>query len=170
MVEPSALCRNQLAATLRRIGCRVEAVASGRDAVAAATRAQFDAVVSELVLPDGSWERLRESLRPALPEAPLVIVTSHGSVAAAVHAIRRGVHDFLLKPATAQQLSAALGASAGAAAALGEDTGMSLDRVEWEHIHRVLFEVNGNISEAARRLRLHRQSLQRKLRKPPAFA
>jgi len=99
----------------------------------------------------------------------IVILTGYGSVATAVHAVRRGAVHYLTKPADAEEILAAFQQDArGEAAPASPAEPMSLDRVEWEHINRVLVECEGNVSEAARRLGLHRRTLQRKLMKYPS--
>ena len=95
------------------------------------------------------------------------------SVATALEAVRLGAAHYLTKPATADEILASFARAAGGSepltAELEPDDVPSLDRVEWEHINRVLMDCQGNISEAARTLRIHRRSLQRKLaRYPPA--
>ena len=131
-------------------------------------------IVLDLALPDAHGLRLLPELRRRHPETALVVCTALGSIAAAVAAMRYGAKDFLLKPTTAEQVGASLRHALG-----GEQREkvppewtilpdpMSLDRIQWEHLQRVLLECDWNISEAARRLRLHRQSLQRKLRHMP---
>jgi two-component system response regulator RegA len=103
------------------------------------------------------------------PATRVVMLTGYGSIATAVEAMRLGAVHYLTKPADADEILAALqrGAAGTAPAPPGEP--LSLARAEWEHINSVLMSVSGNISEAARRLGLHRRSLQRKLAKyPPA--
>jgi two-component system response regulator RegA len=131
-------------------------------------------IVLDLALPDAHGLRLLPELRHKHPETALVVCTALGSIAAAVAAMRSGANDFLLKPTTADQIGASLRHAIGGEQreeVLPEWTTlpdpMSLDRIQWEHLHRVLLECDWNISEAARRLRLHRQSLQRKLRHMP---
>ena len=94
------------------------------------------------------------------------MLTGYGSIATAIEALRRGATHYLTKPADADEILAAFdrGNATGDAPPLQP---MSLDRVEWEHINRVLVDCGGNLSEAARVLGLHRRSLQRKLAKYP---
>ncbi len=107
------------------------------------------------------------------PDAAVVIITAHGAVSVAVEAIKRGAHDYLAKPVDADQVAQALlgsghgGGHDGAHEAPDVGHTPPLRRLEWEHIQRVLAESDGNISEAARRLGLHRRTLQRKLAKRP---
>ena len=108
------------------------------------------------------------------PATRVVVLTGYGSIATAVEAIRIGAKHYLTKPADADEILRALQGETttptldgGAAHAGSELETPSLARTEWEHIQRVLTDVNGNVSEAARRLGLHRRSLQRKLSKYP---
>jgi two-component system response regulator RegA len=104
------------------------------------------------------------------PATAVVVLTGYGSIATAVEAIRLGAKHYLTKPADADEILRAFqgdqAPASGTAPPAGAET-PSLARAEWEHIQRVLSDVNGNVSEAARRLGLHRRSLQRKLAKYP---
>jgi len=105
-------------------------------------------------------------------EGVLVVLTGYGSIATAVEAVRQGADDYLTKPADVDQLLAAYRRVTGRAPEREEEEYpvVSLDRLEWEHIQRILRDCDGNVTHAARRLGLHRQSLQRKLRNPPGGA
>jgi two-component system response regulator RegA len=137
-------------------------------------------LIVEQKLPDGTGFDLLQKVQAANPEVVAVVLTRYPSVAAAVHAIRMGFQDYLAKPIEARRIAALFGAAPslgqipGAANDVFEadDEPASLARVEWEHIHTVLLDCGGNISEAARVLGLHRRSLQRKLRRvgPPVEA
>jgi two-component system response regulator RegA len=107
---------------------------------------------------------LVRALRALDAEMEIVVLTGYGSIVTAVDAVHAGATDYLAKPADAEQILVALRGE-GADAGPGEVP--SLARVEWEHMQRVLADCDGNISEAARRLGLHRRSLQRKLSKYP---
>jgi len=99
----------------------------------------------------------------------VVVLTGYGSIATALDAVRLGAAHYLTKPADVDDILAgfARGGSAEPDLSTAEPGTPSLARVEWEHINRVLVDSGGNISEAARRLGLHRRSLQRKLTKYP---
>lgn len=97
----------------------------------------------------------------------IVVLTGYASIATTVTAMRRGAADYLAKPVDAQSVAAALGCADEAEQTPDDDDRMSLKRLEWEHIQRVLAEHDGNISAAARCLGLYRRTLQRKLRKRP---
>ena len=115
---------------------------------------------------DGSVVRLHQSIDAA---TNVVVLTGYGSIATALEAVRRGATHYLTKPADADDLLAAFArAEAGEAPPpRDEPAAPTLARVEWEHIQRVLADCDGNVSEAARRLGIHRRSLQRKLAKFP---
>jgi two-component system response regulator RegA len=100
------------------------------------------------------------------PTTKIVVLTGYGSIATAVEAMRRGATSYLPKPADADEILVAL-ADTPPQVTGGDFPAPSLARAEWEHIQRVLADCGGNISEAARRLGLHRRSLQLKLRKYP---
>lgn len=101
------------------------------------------------------------------PDMHIVVLTGYASIPTAVEAIRRGARNYLCKPVDADAVAAALTESSVAASAPDELRPLSLRRLEWEHIQRVLAEHDGNISAAARSLGLHRRSLQRRLAKRP---
>ena len=133
--------------------------------------------IIEPELPDGHGLDLIPQLK-IHGRARIVILTAHGSIASAVTALRRGADDYLIKPASFDQIRETLEGSAlntglnvrnaGRFAASKPGT-FTLERIKWEHIQRVLAESQWNISEAARRLGVHRQSLLRTLRKPPVI-
>ena len=164
-VEQDALVRG-----LRPFYREVFTASSLAEALAIASAVELTDAVLDLSLPDGSSIDLIPLIRSYHPSISIVVVTGFGSYAAAVDVIKLGAKDFLAKPVSFEQILAALGAKPSPAAGksagrLSRPVPLSLARVEWEHINRVLAESNWNISEAARRLGLQRQSLQRKLRK-----
>jgi two-component system response regulator RegA len=97
----------------------------------------------------------------------IVMLTGYASVATAVEAIKLGAVHYLTKPANADEILAALHKDEGDASIPVSDTPLSVKRLEWEHLQKVLNECDGNISAAARKLRMHRRTLQRKLAKRP---
>jgi two-component system, response regulator RegA len=125
--------------------------------------------VVDLKMPGPSGLELVKSLKALDAHTRIVVFTGYASVATAVEAIKLGATHYLAKPADADEVVAALHRDEGDAAAAVGAQPLSVDRLEWEHIQRVLADCNGNISETARRLRMHRRTLQRKLAKrPPA--
>ena len=127
--------------------------------------------VVDLKMPGRSGLDVVRGLRAIDRMTRMVVLTGYGSIATAVEAVKLGASHYLTKPADADEVLAALGVSAPGQLSGMEEVGTpSLARTEWEHIHRVLADCEGNISEAARRLGIHRRSLQRKLWKAPPSA
>jgi len=123
-----------------------------------------DYAVVDLRMPGPSGLEVVRALR-ALPRPPQVVVlTGYGTIGTAVEAIRLGAINYLNKPADADEVEAAL---LGKRLPPPVHEVPSLDRQEWEYLNRILADCNGNISEAARRLKMHRRTLQRKLQKHP---
>jgi two-component system response regulator RegA len=168
LVEDDTLLRERLARAFSARGFDVRQAANLADAEAAATADAPEFVVLDLRMPGGSGLDLIPKLLAIDPATKIVVLTGYGSVATAVEAVRRGAVHYLTKPADADEILAAFARNEktpdAAAAPLQP---MSLDRVEWEHINRVLLDCDNNISEAARVLGMHRRSLQRKLAKYP---
>ena len=168
MVEDDDVLRGRLVRAFGERGFVVQGAASVALALRLAADAPEYAVVDLRIGGESGLDVVRALLERD-PATRVVVLTGYGSIATAVEAIKLGAVHYLTKPADADQIRAALqrGAEPGAAVAAGEP--LSLARAEWEHINHVLVSVSGNISEAARRLGLHRRSLQRKLAKyPPA--
>jgi two-component system response regulator RegA len=138
-----------------------ESVAEGLEA--AAERPPAYAVV-DMRLADGNGLEVVEALRGARPDIRIVMLTGYGNIASAVTAIKKGAVDYLSKPADADQLVAALIEDNRPLPPPPEDP-MSADRVRWEHIQRVFEQCDRNVSETARRLKMHRRTLQRILNK-----
>jgi two-component system response regulator RegA len=138
------------------------------DSVALATAALMeqapDYVVLDTRFADGSGFDVIARLKALRPEARAIVVTGHGSIATAVAAVKLGAHDFLAKPADAVSIEAAL-RSDGTALPPPPAAPMSAERVRWEHIQRVYEQCGRNVSETARRLSMHRRTLQRILAK-----
>lgn len=138
-----------------------ETVAAGK-AIATA-RAPAYAVI-DLRLEDGNGLEVVELLREKRPDAKIVVLTGYGAIATAVAAVKMGATDYLAKPADANDIKAAL-LSSGDTPPPPPDNPMSADRVRWEHIQRVYELCDRNVSETARRLNMHRRTLQRILAK-----
>jgi two-component system, response regulator RegA len=124
-------------------------------------------VVLDLSMPECSGLTLIEPLKKSNSNVRIVMLTSYASIATAVEAIKLGATQYLTKPADANQVVQALATEGGNPNITINTQPMSAGRAEWEHIQRVLVDCNGNISEAARRLGMHRRTLQRKLNKRP---
>jgi two-component system response regulator RegA len=120
--------------------------------------------VVDMRLEDGNGLDVVAALEDARPEARIVVLTGYGNIATAVTAVKLGAVDYLAKPSDADQIEAALLATGGDKADPPENP-MSADRVRWEHIQRVYELCDRNVSETARRLNMHRRTLQRILAK-----
>lgn len=120
--------------------------------------------VVDLRLADGNGLDVIEALHTARPEARVVVLTGYGNIATAVTAVKLGAIDYLAKPADADAVYGALVSDKDHRQALPENP-MSADRVRWEHIQRVFELCSRNVSETARRLNMHRRTLQRILAK-----
>jgi two-component system, response regulator RegA len=120
--------------------------------------------VVDLRLSDGNGLDVIEALHATRPDARLVVLTGYGNIATAVTAVKLGAIDYLAKPADADAVYGALMSDKDVRNALPENP-MSADRVRWEHIQRVYELCNRNVSETARRLNMHRRTLQRILAK-----
>lgn len=159
-----------LARSLSRRGATTTVASSTAQALAAMSAFGPTHAVLDLKLgSENGLATLRELLQQR-PTLRVLLLTGYASLATAVEAIKLGATNYLAKPVDAQAVLAALGNSEPVVAATPDDRGPSLKRLEWEHIQRVLSECDGNISAAARRLGLHRRTLQRKLGKRPVGA
>jgi two-component system response regulator RegA len=161
--------RQRLARALRDRGYEVMEAASLAECAGAIADGGFDRAVVDLRLGAASGLDAVAAIRQALPEASIVVLTGYGSIATALDAVRLGAAHYLTKPAAVDEILAAFERTQHdpERAAQSSHEVPSLARVEWEHINRVLSDCDGNISEAARRLGMHRRSLQRKLAKFP---
>lgn len=173
IVDDDDVFRTRLARAFREARWAVAEAADAASALAAAAASPPTHAVVDLRLPDDFGLEVVRRLLAVQPSLVVVVLTGYGSIATALDAVRLGAAHYLTKPADLDDLLAAFERAGrppegGPAPAPDEREVPSLARVEWEHIQRVLADCGGNISEAARRLGLHRRSLQRKLGKFPA--
>ena len=154
----------------RALSARGFSVVGALDAAGAldALRAQpMEFAVVDLRIGAENGLSLIPQLLQIQPDLRVLLLTGYASIATAVEAIRRGAHDYLAKPVDADAVVRALLDEHPRESEMAEENVPQLKRLEWEHIQRVLAECNGNVSEASRRLGLHRRTLQRKLTKRP---
>ncbi|KCV82559.1 photosynthetic apparatus regulatory protein RegA [Actibacterium atlanticum] len=154
----------RLARAMEKRGFEIETaetVAAGK-AIATARPPAF--AVIDLRLEDGNGLDVVETLRERRPDAKIVVLTGYGAIATAVSAVKMGATDYLAKPADANDVTNALLATGDELPPPPENP-MSADRVRWEHIQRVYELCDRNVSETARRLNMHRRTLQRILAK-----
>ena len=141
-----------------------ELVASVAEALAAVKVRPPAFAVLDMRLEDGNGLRVVEAINDVRPDARVIMLTGYGNIATAVAAVKAGAGDYLSKPADADDVVRALLAQPGESPPPPENP-MSADRVRWEHIQRVFELCNHNVSETARRLNMHRRTLQRILAK-----
>lgn len=164
ILDDDAAFRTRLARALEQRGFDVTAASSVAEANdVAATKAPAYAVL-DLRLEDGSGLTVVESLHKRRPDCRVVILTGYGAIATAVAAVKAGAIDYLAKPADPEDIVKALLAAPDDRPE-PPDNPMSADRIRWEHIQRVYELCGHNVSETARRLNMHRRTLQRILAK-----
>ncbi|MEX0297616.1 MAG: ActR/PrrA/RegA family redox response regulator transcription factor [Kordiimonas sp.] len=164
IVEDDRVFRNRLALSMERKGFTVfaaEGVEEG-GVLAADNRPQY--AVLDMRLEDGNGLDLVPMLRQIRHDMRIVILTGYGNIASAVAAVKAGAVDYLAKPADPDEIAGTLLSTQGKAPPPPENP-MSADRVKWEHIQRVFELCDRNVSETARRLNMHRRTLQRILAK-----
>jgi two-component system, response regulator RegA len=186
VVDDDDTYRTALARAFERRGYEALAASSVSEALAIAEQRALSFASVDLRMPGVSGLELVRQLTALQPNAVVVVLTGYGSIATAVEAVKIGARDYLTKPADVTDLLRAFGvldadsSLDGGARLPASDPAEasstrrdkthdvpSLARVEWEHISRVVADCGGNISQAARRLRMQRRSLQRKLAKYP---
>ena len=164
IVDDDAPLRKRLARAMEQHDFIVESAESVREGTLLAASFCPNYAILDLKLEDGSGLDVVKAQQTANRECRIVILTGFGNIATAVAAVKAGATDYLPKPADIQQITAALMQEKGAMPEPPEDP-MSADRVRWEHIQRVFEQCDRNVSETARRLKMHRRTLQRILAK-----
>jgi two-component system response regulator RegA len=162
--DDEPLCQ-RLARAMERRGFIVSTAGTVAGGVAMATEHQPVFAVVDLRLGDGSGLDVVRALRKFRPNARIVMLTGYGNIATAVAAVKAGAVDYLPKPVDADAVERALLATEATALPPPPEDPMSADRVRWEHIQRVFEQCDRNVSETARRLKMHRRTLQRILGK-----
>jgi len=167
LVDDTFVLRERLSMAMQQRGFRVETAGSYEEAIEVFRKRPTELAVLDLRMPGKSGLELLRKLLQLEPETRIIILSGFGSIPASIDAVRAGAVNFLSKPADADDILSAFmrGDEPSVPDGAVAFPAPSLARNEWEHIHRVLSDCGGNISEAARRLGIHRRSLQRKLRK-----
>lgn len=167
LVDDDDVFRERLGRSFRNRGFYVRTAKDADEARGLARQDSPELAVVDLRMPGGSGLELVRDLKEIDPSTQVVMLTGYGSIATAVDAVKLGACNYLPKPADADDILLAFqrGQHPVDPAAQVDYEVPSLARAEWEHIQRVLADSGGNISEAARRLGIHRRSLQRKLNK-----
>ena len=164
LVDDDEAFLKRLAKAMERRGFSVEMAGSVAAGKAIATARPPAYAVVDLRLEDGNGLDVVEVLRERRPDSRIVILTGYGAIATAVAAVKIGATDYLSKPADANDVINAL-LQTGDTLPPPPENPMSADRVRWEHIQRVYELCDRNVSETARRLNMHRRTLQRILAK-----
>lgn len=164
LLDDDAAFRTRLGRALEGRGFDVTAVGAVAEAVEIARTKPPAYAVLDLRLEDGSGLTAVEALSKSRPDCRVVMLTGYGAIATAVAAVKAGAVDYLSKPADPEDIVKALLASPDDRPAPPENP-MSADRIRWEHIQRVYELCGHNVSETARRLNMHRRTLQRILAK-----
>ena len=156
--------RNRLARAMEKKGFLVKEAKSIKEGLKIAENTPTSFALIDLRLEDGSGLDVVKALHKSNKDSRIVMLTGYGNLPTAVAAVKAGAMDYIAKPVDADDVEAALLASPESKAKPPENP-MSADRVKWEHIHRVFELCNRNVSETARRLKMHRRTLQRILSK-----
>jgi two-component system response regulator RegA len=164
VVDDDEIFRARLVKAMQSRGIEAHGAGTAEAALELAAKVQPQAAIVDMRMPGSSGLDLVSELKTRLPSIKVVVLTGYGSIATAVEAVRRGAVNYLTKPLDTDQILTAFDKDSDPPPA---ESIPSLARVEWEHIQRILHDCNGNISLAARKLGLHRRSLQRKLGKLP---
>ena len=165
VMDDDAPLRNRLGRALEQRGFEVTMVGSVSEAIDTVKSSPPAFAVLDMRLDDGNGLQVCETIQNVRPDARVIMLTGYGNIATAVAAVKAGAVDYLPKPADADDVARALLAAREGTAPAPPDNPMSADRVRWEHIQRVYELCNHNISETARRLNMHRRTLQRILAK-----
>ena len=168
LVDDSFVLRDRLAMAFEERGFRVLVAGTCNEAVEVFRADPTDLAVVDLRMPGRTGLTVIADLKAIRPDVQVLILSGFGSIATAIDSIRLGAVNFLPKPADADDILNAFKRGGSEVQVVENDEQISaptLAQAEWEHIHRILADCSNNISEAARRLGIHRRSLQRKLRK-----
>lgn len=165
-VDDDQIFRTRLVRALTQRGHEVYAAQNAEEGMILAKRHAPERAIVDMRMPGMGGLDLIDELARIDPDIEIIVLTGYGSIATAVEAVRRGARDYLTKPVDTDQILQAFERDPDVGNAVA-DTTPSLAKVEWEHIQRTLADCGGNISQAARKLGIHRRSLQRKLAKLP---
>ena len=170
IVEDDIDFAETLARAMKKRGASVELAHNAAGALVIAEHFAPSHAIVDLKLPGESGLKMVAALAERWPDIAIVVLTGYASIATAVEAVRLGARHYLAKPANADEILAALQRDQPDAALEVSAEPLTVARLEWEHIQKVLGEHDGNISATARALKMHRRTLQRKLEKNPPKA
>ena len=164
IVDDDGPLRDRLARAMEKKGFKVIQAESVKEGISLAESSTPAFAVVDLRLGDGNGLEVVKEIRKLKKDSKIVMLTGYGNIPTAVAAVKAGAIDYMPKPADADDVENAL-LALPESKAIPPENPMSADRVKWEHIHRVFELCNRNVSETARRLRMHRRTLQRILSK-----
>lgn len=167
IVDDDATLASVLARALARRGFTVNTATNLTQALQLAHEHEFSKAIVDLKLGSDSGLHLIRELKAIQPQLAIVMLTGYSSISTAVEAIKLGATHYLCKPVDTDEILAAFHQTVANEAADVHYTPLSVDRLEWEHIQKVLQDNHGNVSATARSLGMHRRTLQRKLQKRP---
>ncbi len=168
LVDDDAVFVEVLSNAFRRRGYQPWCANDAATARALAAERAIPRAVVDLRMPEESGLALIPTLLARQPAMDIVVLTGYASIATAVEAVKLGARQYLTKPADVDDIIAAFAHEAGRMQPPPAENPASLERVEWEYIQQTLQACAGNVSLAAKRLNMHRRTLQRKLRKRPS--
>ena len=164
IVDDDGPLRERLSRAMEKKGFKVTQAESVKEGVNEAKNSPPAFAVIDLRLGDGNGLEVVKEIRKLKNDSKVVMLTGYGNIPTAVEAVKAGAIDYIPKPADADDVENAL-LALPESKAIPPQNPMSADRVKWEHIHRVFELCNRNVSETARRLKMHRRTLQRILSK-----
>ena len=164
IVDDDLPFRERLSRSMEKKGFEVVSSPNFNESLKKVNENKFDFAIVDMRLEDGSGLELIKELQKISPQTKSLLLTGYGNIATAVAAIKSGAIDYLPKPAEIDQIYDALTNSKEVLPPPPENP-MTADRIRWEHIQRVFIQCKRNVSETARRLRMHRRTLQRILNK-----
>ena len=165
IIEDDKPFRERLTTSFQRKDFTVTAAASKKEALDVLAGNNFNYAIVDLRLGDGSGLDVIKVIKEQNPECRTVMLTSYGNIATAVSSVKLGADDYLTKPANIDDIEKSLMSATATSLPPPPENPMSADRIRWEHIQRVFTQCNRNVSETARRLKMHRRTLQRILNK-----
>lgn len=166
IIDDDHVLNSTLKRAMERRGLEVATANNSEEAYQHLTKSRFNYATLDLKLDKESGLNTLTQLLVLQPDLKVVVLTGYASIATTVEAIKRGAQDYLCKPASGDDIYAALVGNKPDEVEIAEKP-LSVDRMEWEHIQRIMAEHDGNISATARALGMHRRTLQRKLQKHP---
>ena len=157
IIEDDKPFRERLTTSFQRKDFTVTAAASKKEALDVLAGNNFNYAIVDLRLGDGSGLDVIKVIKEQNPECRTVMLTSYGNIATAVSSVKLGADDYLTKPANIDDIEKSLMSATATSLPPPPENPMSADRIRWEHIQRVFIQCNRNVSETARRLKMHRR-------------